>query len=171
MNDISHGRLFERPKVIYNPQTKKWVMWTHWESGNGYGAARVCVATSDRIEGPYILYKTFRPNKNESRDQTLFVDTNGDAYHFCSTDMNTNMNVSLLRDDYLEPTPTETKILKGLKYEAPAIFKVGDYYYGLFSGCTGWAPNPGKTAYTTSILNEWTTGRNFAVDKLKTSNL
>ena len=86
------------------------------------------MATSDRIEGPYILYKTFRPNKNESRDQTLFVDTNGDAYHFCSTDMNTNMNVSLLRDDYLEPTPTQTKILKGLKYEAPAIFKVGDYY-------------------------------------------
>ena len=167
MNDISHGRLFERPKVIYNPKAKKWVMWTHWESGDGYGAARVCVATSDKIEGPYILYKTFRPNKNESRDQTLFVDTNGDAYHFCSTDMNTNMNVSLLRDDYLEPTPTETQILKGLKYEAPAIFKVGDYYYGLFSGCTGWAPNPGKTAYTTSILNEWTTGRNFAVDKLK----
>ena len=71
MNDISHGRLFERPKVIYNPKAKKWVMWTHWESGDGYGAARVCVATSDKIEGPYILYKTFRPNKNESRDQTL----------------------------------------------------------------------------------------------------
>lgn len=63
MNDISHGRLFERPKVIYNPKAKKWVMWTHWESGDGYGAARVCVATSDKIEGPYILYKTFRPNK------------------------------------------------------------------------------------------------------------
>ena len=30
MNDISHGRLFERPKVIYNPKAKKWVMWTHW---------------------------------------------------------------------------------------------------------------------------------------------
>ena len=55
MNDISHGRLFERPKVIYNPKAKKWVMWTHWESGDGYGAARVCVATSDKIEGPYIL--------------------------------------------------------------------------------------------------------------------
>lgn len=167
MNDISHGRLFERPKVIYNPKTKKWVMWAHWESGNGYGAARVCVATSDKIEGPYTLYKTFRPNQNESRDQTLFVDTNGEAYHFCSTDMNTNMNVALLRDDYLEPTSTETKILKGLKYEAPAIFKVGDYYFGLFSGCTGWAPNPGKTAYTTDILKEWTVGCNFAVDKLK----
>ena len=144
MNDISQGRLFERPKVIYNPQTKKWVMWSHWESGDGYGAARVCVATSDKIMGPYVLYKTFRPNKNESRDQTLFVDTDGKAYHFCSTDMNTNMNIALLRDDYLEPTPTETKILKGLKYEAPAIFKVGDMYLGLFSGCTGWEPNPGR---------------------------
>lgn len=142
-------------------------MWSHWESGDGYGAARVCVATSDKIMGPYVLYKTFRPNKNESRDQTLFVDTDGKAYHFCSTDMNTNMNIALLRDDYLEPTPTETKILKGLKYEAPAIFKVGDMYFGLFSGCTGWEPNPGRSAYSTDILGNWTTGNNFAVDKLK----
>ena len=168
LNDISHGRLFERPKVIYNPKTKKWIMWSHWEINNGdYSAARVCVATSDKIEGPYRLYKTFRPNKNESRDQTLFVDTDGKAYHFCSTDMNTNMNISLLREDFLEPTSTETKILKELKYEAPAIFKTGDIYYGLFSGCTGWDPNPGRTAYTTNILGEWTTGANFAVDKLK----
>lgn len=167
MNDISQGRLFERPKVIHNPQTNKWVMWSHWESGKGYGAARVCVATSDKVEGPYTLYKTFRPNNNESRDQTVFIDTDGKAYHFCSTDMNTNMNISLLRDDYLEPTSTETKILKGLKYEAPAIFKVGDIYYGLFSGCTGWTPNPGRTAYSTDILGKWNTGANFAVDKLK----
>ena len=167
MNDISQGRLFERPKVIYNPQTKKWVMWSHWESGDGYGAARVCVATSDKIMGPYVLYKTFRPNKNESRDQTLFVDTDGKAYHFCSTEMNTNMNIAIQRHEYLEPTPTETKILKGLKYEAPAIFKVGDMYFGLFSGCTGWEPNPGRSAYSTDILGNWTTGNNFAVDKLK----
>lgn len=109
MNDISQGRLFERPKVVYNPKTNQWVMWSHWENGKNYGAARVCVATSDKVEGPYTLYKTFRPNKNESRDQTLFVDTDGKAYHFCSTDMNTNMNISLLRDDYLEPTQQKQK--------------------------------------------------------------
>ena len=168
LNDISHGRLFERPKVIYNPKTNKWVMWSHWEINNSdYSAARVCIAVSDKIEGPYTLYKTLRPNKNESRDQTLFVDTDGKAYHFCSTDMNTNTNISLLRDDFLEPTSTETKILKELKYEAPSIFKVGDMYFGLFSGCTGWDPNPGRTAYTFNILGEWITGANFAVDKLK----
>ena len=58
--------------------------------------------------------------------------------------MNTNMNIALLRDDYLEPTPTETKILKGLKYEAPAIFKVGDMYFGLFSVAQAGSPIPGK---------------------------
>ena len=58
MNDISQGRLFERPKVVYNPKTNQWVMWSHWENGKNYGAARVCVATSDKVEGPYTLYKT-----------------------------------------------------------------------------------------------------------------
>lgn len=167
MNDISQGRLFERPKVIYNKETKKWVMWSHWETGDGYGAARVCVAVSDNVEGPYGLYKTFRPNGQESRDQTLFADTDGKAYHFCSTDMNTNTYISLLQDDYKEPTTTDNLILKGLKYEAAAIFKVKDTYFGLFSGCTGWAPNPGHTAYTTDILGKWHTGFNFAVDPQK----
>lgn len=167
LNDIAPGRLFERPKVIYNQSTDKWVMWSHWENGSDYGAARVCVAVSDKVEGPYELHKTFRPNGHDSRDQTLFVDFDGKAYHFTSTDMNTNMNVTLLRDDYLEPTSTETKILNGLSYEAPAIFRVGDFYHGLFSGCTGWSPNPGKSAYTTDILGTWTTGENFAVDPQK----
>lgn len=168
MNDIAPGRLFERPKVIFNRQLGKYVMWSHWESGDGYGAARVCVATSDRIEGPYALYKTFRPNGHDSRDQTLFLDENGKAYHFCSTDMNTNMNVALLGDDYLEPTQHEVKILKGKKCEAPAIFRKGDMYFGLFSGCTGWDPNAGRTAWTYDLLGEWNyDGTNFAVDKQK----
>lgn len=167
LNDISQGRLFERPKVIYNKATDKWVMWSHWETGSGYGAARVCVAVSDNVEGPYELHKTFRPNGQESRDQTLFLDTDGKAYHFASTDMNTNMYISLLRDDFLEPTDTDNMILKGLKYEAPAIFKVKETYFGLFSGCTGWDPNPGHTAYSTNILGKWFAGSNFAVDPQK----
>ncbi|KAA6316141.1 hypothetical protein EZS27_033504, partial [termite gut metagenome] len=165
--DVSRGRILERPKVMYNEQTKKWVMWVHWETGNDYGAARVCVATGDNIEGPYQLYKTFRPNAHDSRDQTTFQDIDGKAYHFGSTDMNTNINVALLRDDYLEPTSTETKIMNGLRYEAPAIFRVGDIYFGLFSECTGWDPNPGKTGYTKNLLDKWTTGSNFAVDPQK----
>lgn len=167
LQDVGKGRLIERPKVFFNAQTKKWILWGHWEAGDGYGAARVVVAQSDNVEGPYQFYKTFRPNKHDSRDQTVFVDDDGKAYHFGSVDMNTNMNIALLREDYLEPTETEIKTLLGRKYEAPAIFKKGDVYFGLFSGSTGWNPNPGMSAYTYDILTQWTESANFAVDRLK----
>ncbi|MCD8318880.1 MAG: family 43 glycosylhydrolase [Paraprevotella sp.] len=168
LNDISKGRLFERPKVVYNPKTRKWVMWSHWEkSSNDYSAARVCVVVSDQITGPYTLYKTFRPNGHDSRDQTLFVDSDGKAYHICSTDMNTNTNVAALRDDFLEPESTEQTVLKGQKCEAATVFKWQNRYYGLFSDCTGWNPNPGRRTYTIGLLGEWTRNGNFATDPLK----
>lgn len=172
LNDISQGRLFERPKVIYNPKTQKWVMWSHWEkSSSDYGAARVCVATSDRITGPYTLYKTFRPNGNESRDQTLFVDSDGKAYHICSTEMNTNTNIALLREDYLEPEGTNQQVLKGQKCEAAAVFKWNNRYFGLFSGCTGWAPNPGRRAYTDNLMGEWQRNGQFCHRQDETNKL
>ncbi|MCM1036842.1 MAG: family 43 glycosylhydrolase [Bacteroides sp.] len=160
--------ILERPKVVHNDKTGKWVMYIHWENGDGYGEARVCVAVCDKIDGNYDFVSTFRPNNHDSRDQTVFKDTDGRAYHFGSTDMNTNMNVALLSADYLstETNPvTETKILKGLRYEAPAIIKAGDTYFGVFSGCTGWDPNPGHSATATDILGHWQTLGNFAIDK------
>ncbi len=42
----------ERPKVIYNKRTKKFVMWFHLElKSKGYEAARAGVAVSDFSEG------------------------------------------------------------------------------------------------------------------------
>lgn len=159
--DIAKGRTFERPKVVYNATTGKWVMWVHWENGSDYGQAKVCVAQADKIEGPYTLVDVFRPNDHDSRDQTLFLDTDGRAYHICSTNMNTNTNIALLSDDYLTPTATENLQLLGKRYEAASIFKVGDIYYGLFSGCTGWTPNRGRYTYTYDLLGQWVSGNDF----------
>ncbi len=173
--DIASGRTLERPKVIYNETTGKWVMWIHWENGSDYGQAKVAVCQSDKIEGPYALVDVFRPNDRDSRDQTLFRDDDGKAYHVYSTNMNSNTNCELLTDDYLAPTATQNLQLKGRKYEAAALFKVGGTYYGLFSGCTGWTANPGRTMWTTDLMGAWsapadftasdgTTGVNFCVD-------
>ena len=153
--DIASGRNLERPKVAYCANTGKWVMWIHWENGKDYGQAKVAVAQSDQVYGPYTLVDVFRPNDHDSRDQTLFVDTDGKAYHFCATGMNSNVAVTQLTDDYLSCTQNEKQVLEGDKYEAPAIWKVGDTYFGLFSGCTGWDPNEGKKAYTQDIFGRW----------------
>ena len=180
--DIASGRTLERPKVIYNEQTSKWVMWIHWENGNDYGQAKCAVCTADKVEGPYTLSDVFRPNGCDSRDQTLFLDDDGKAYHIYSTNMNSNTNCERLSDDFLTPLDGFAVQLKGRRYEAAAIFKAGDTYYGLFSGCTGWDPNPGRFMWTYDLMNEtWqapadfkasdgSTGINFCVDNNKNTS-
>lgn len=62
-HDLEKGCTMERPKVIYNPRTRKFVMWFHLElKGQGYAAARTAVAISDRPEGPYTYLHSLRPN-------------------------------------------------------------------------------------------------------------
>src|ERR1700743_3377413 len=62
-NDIAKGCILERPKVVYNLKTKKYVMWFHLElRGQGYKAARAGVAISDKVTGPYTFVKSYRPN-------------------------------------------------------------------------------------------------------------
>ncbi|HCY41497.1 MAG TPA: beta-glucanase [Prolixibacteraceae bacterium] len=62
-SDIANGCILERPKVIYNAKTRKFVMWFHLElKGKGYDAARSGVAVSDSPSGPFTFLKSFRPN-------------------------------------------------------------------------------------------------------------
>ena len=165
LQDISEGRLLERPKVIYNAATGKWVMWAHWENGNDYGQARVAVLQADKITGPYTFISTFRPNDHDSRDMTLFLDTDGKAYHFCSTNMNTDINVVRLSDDFLTPSKDEIMIMKGARLEATTVCKVDEMYFATFSECNGWDPAPGHSATAIGdMLGQWTEGLNFCTD-------
>ena len=60
---IQRGCTMERPKVIYNAQTRKFVMWFHLElKGQGYSAARAAVAVSDTPQGPFKLLGSGRVN-------------------------------------------------------------------------------------------------------------
>ena len=62
-HDITEGCVLERPKVIYNAATKKFVMYFHLElKGQGYSAARTGIAVADKATGPYTFIKSYRPN-------------------------------------------------------------------------------------------------------------
>ncbi len=62
-SDITRGCTLERPKVIYNEKTGKFVMWFHLElKGQGYAAARAGVAVSDTPTGPYRFLRSGRIN-------------------------------------------------------------------------------------------------------------
>lgn len=62
-SDIEGGCIIERPKVVYNAKTQKYVMWFHLElKGKGYGAARYAIATSDSPKGPFLYIRSGRVN-------------------------------------------------------------------------------------------------------------
>ena len=62
---LVEGSVIERPKVIYNDKTKKYVMWFHHElKGQGYHAALFGVAVSDNVTGPYNYIDSYRMHAN-----------------------------------------------------------------------------------------------------------
>lgn len=61
--EVQPGCIMERPKVIYNAKTKKFVMLFHLElKGRGYEAARVAFAQSDSPTGPFQYIRSTRIN-------------------------------------------------------------------------------------------------------------
>jgi beta-xylosidase len=83
-SDIVSGCVLERPKVIYNEKTKQFVMYFHLElKGKGYEAARVGIAVSDKVTGPYKYLKSYRPNaghypENMTKEQKEATSTSED---------------------------------------------------------------------------------------------
>ena len=60
---ISRGCILERPKVVFNPRTNKFVMWFHLEpKGAGYTGALSGVAVAEHATGPFKFVSAFRPN-------------------------------------------------------------------------------------------------------------
>jgi len=60
---LNPGCVIERPKVVFNKKTGKFVMWFHHElKGEGYKAALTGLAVSDNITGPYKYIRSLRPN-------------------------------------------------------------------------------------------------------------
>lgn len=158
-SDIQRGCVMERPKVAKCENTGKYVLWFHLElAGQGYNAARVATCVADQITGPYEFVRSFRPNDNMSRDQTIFVDNDGTGYHFYSSRDNYDMRLHTMTDDFLDATEEDTMILEsGGHREAPAIFKYNGTYYLITSGCTGWDPNEARYDVTENIWRQpWT---------------
>ncbi len=199
-SEITVGSVIERPKVIYNPKTKKYVMWFHLElKGQGYSAAKTGVAVADQPTGPYTFLNAVNPNAgvwpidypNElktrqfpdtlkswseewklavedgmfihrdfekgqmARDMTLYVDTDGKAYHIHASEENLTLHISELTDDFQGFSGKYKRVQPTGHNEAPSIFKHKRKYYMITSGCTGWTPNAARLLVADSVMGSW----------------
>ena len=202
---ITRECVIERPKVIYNEKTGKFVMWFHLEhKGHGYKKAHAAVAVADNVTGPYSFVRCGRVNAGKwpcdwseadieavqainmnlpikaktpewieesakgrflrrdfeggqmARDQTVFVDDDGKAYHIFSSEENMTLHIAELSDDYLTHTGRYVRVAPGDNNEAPAIFKKDGTYWMITSGCTGWKPNKARMFSAPHIFGPWT---------------
>jgi hypothetical protein len=83
LTDMVAGSLMplhvERPMVLFNSNTSKYVMWMIIDDTNR-SLAMAGVATSEFANGPFTLVRSFYPDGNKTRDQTLHKDEDGVAY-------------------------------------------------------------------------------------------
>lgn len=174
----------ERPKVIYSPRIKKYVMWMHAEQGR-YLFARAGVAISDGPTGPFTFVDAIRPVANTNdfaskdpdetrekefggtfRDMNLFLDDDGRAYAFYSSEDNWTMYVVRLNDDFTGPelpaveNRTWARMLVHQMREGAAPFKWNGKYFLISSACTGWRPNAANYSVASNPLGPWQTFEN-----------
>ena len=161
----------ERPKVIYNATTGQYVMWMHWENGTDYSASRAAVASSSSVDGNYAYLGSARPMVGtgvvdhgitgyQSRDATLFVDTDGQAYFISASNENYDLNLYRLKSDYLSIGALAAVLFPGGHREAPALWKRNGVYFLLTSAATGWSPNQAAYATSSSLTSGWSAWTN-----------
>ncbi|KQM68159.1 beta-glucanase [Sphingomonas sp. Leaf17] len=179
---IVRGCIIERPKVVRDPVSGRFVMWFHLErKGQGYAAAHAGVAVADRITGPYRFVRAGRVNPGRwpvnvtaqdraltdsylvkdmpggqmARDMTIFVDAEGTGWHVYSSEENRTLQVARLTPDMAAHDGRYWRVLPGGANEAPAIFRARGRYYMITSGLTGWAPNPARSFVADRIEGPW----------------
>lgn len=168
----------ERPKVLYNEKTKKYVMWFHADGPyNGEGGAQsyvkamAGVAVADKPEGPFRCLGASRLHASEdydgsggmARDMNLFADEDGTGYIIYASEDNASLYISRLNEEYTDLAVRENAV-EGVDFtrnminqwrEAPAMFRYRDQYYLMTSGCTGWDPNAAIYYKSDSPMGPW----------------
>ncbi len=168
-NDPAHPLFgpmrMERPKIIYNPRTKKYVMWFHYvgypgthKQGAGYADAGV--AWADKITGPFHFVGYHRPINDSGavKDCTLFLDTDTIAYFLYDRKMGDGsrcLHVVKLSDDFLQSTDQWAKIDIAFRREAPVLIKKNGMYYLVTSDVSGWKANAAKIFIAKNIFGPW----------------
>ncbi|MET1754959.1 family 43 glycosylhydrolase [Novosphingobium sp. RD2P27] len=138
----------ERPHILFNPRTRKFVCWIKIR-GMGPKQFRT-VMTADRITGPWkLVHRELRPQGMPAGDFDLLVDEkSGNGFMYFERDHKDVVCIELT-DDWTDVTdrfsshfPRKTPEVR----EAIACFQREDRIYMTSSGMTGYFPNPSEVA-------------------------
>lgn len=143
----------DRPHIIYNRKTKKYVCWLkimHLD-----GTQSKTILTADSILGPYTKVREgLRPLGMSAGDFDLAVAEDGKAYYYFER-VHSELICADLTEDYTDVTGYYSTHFPQphppFVREAPAHFIRKGKHYLVTSGTTGYFPNPSEVA----IADTW----------------
>lgn len=138
----------DRPHIIYNARTKKYVAWLKIMQGKGLQTETIL--TADNFLGPYTKVKEgLRPLGMSAGDFDLAVASDGKAYYYFER-VHSETICADLTDDYTDVTGYYSthfpKPHPPYVREATAHFVRNSKHYLITSGTTGYLPNPSEVA-------------------------
>lgn len=140
--------MMDRPHIIYNKQTKKFVCWLKIMYRDG--SQRETVLTADSILGPYTIVKQgLKPLNMSAGDFDLVVAPDGKAYYYFER-VHSETICADLTEDYTDVTGYYSTHFPHTAppyvREATAHFYRKGKHYLVTSGTTGYLPNPSEIA-------------------------
>ncbi len=160
-DDIHHPmhpkNKMDRPHILYNDKTKKFVLWMKIMCNDG--SQHMTIAMSDTIKGPFqIVTEKLYPCGMSSGDFDLVRFEDGRAVIVFER-VHSDMIVMDLTEDYLNVTDNYSvhyeRPFPPYVREAPAVFFRNGKGYVITSGTTAKMPNPSEVATFGEIHGEW----------------
>jgi hypothetical protein len=152
------GRQLDRPHIIYNAATGKYVCWMKIMSGM---LQQSTILTADSFLGPYtIQHRDVRPFGMNAGDFDLAVHPRDGKGYYIFGRVHSEVIVADLTDDYTNVTgyySTHFPLIRPpFNREAPAFFSRHGMHYLITSGTTSYFPNPSEIASAATYHGPWT---------------
>ncbi len=168
-DDLYGPMRFERPKIIYNEKTKKFVLWCHYvkypgDHGFEAGTADAGAAVCDTVNGTYQWLGYTRPIDDAGyvRDCTLYKDADGTAYFVYDRHVGADFRegdrclyIVKLNEDYLSFSEEYRRLDAAYWREAAAIVKHDGYYFMITSDLTSWDFNQARYFRAQELFGPW----------------
>jgi hypothetical protein len=166
IGDLIYGCILERPKVIYNKATKLFMVYfKFYPKGMGYKKSYLGVATSKKPNGPFTYKnKSFGGGSEFGSGDFVIYDDGKNVHHLAVRKPDKAFVGGVLSKDLLSTTKSY-KPVEGITNhtEAPAVMKVGEKYFLLGSGSSGWKPNKPRFYSADSLTGVFTSLANPCV--------
>ena len=157
-SSIHPTSMMDRPHIIYNKRTKKFVCWLKIMERDG--SQSETVLTADEFTGPYtIVREHLYPLGMSAGDFDLAVAGDGKAYYYFER-VHSETICADLTNDYTDVTGYYSTHFPHSHppyvREATAHFVRGGKHYLITSGTSGYMPNPSEAAVADSWHGPYT---------------